>query len=533
MAEPRRFHVGRHAGVLVPLFSIPSRSSWGVGEIADLARFAGWLRQARLGFVQLLPVNEMQEGQNSPYSALSAMAIDPVFIALGDVPEFRDAGGESSLAAADRERLEQVRASAIVDFRTVRALKSLALHSSFHAFRDRHIATLSYRARAFREFVAREAWWLADYALFRALHDEHRACYWRDWEPELRDRHPAALEHARGRLADTILYYQYLQWLADEQWQRARVDCGAVGLFGDFPFMVSGHSADVWARQHEFRLDASVGTPPDAFSETGQNWGLPVYRWDRLAEGNYEWLRQRARRCGELYDGFRVDHLIGFYRTFVREPDGRTYFTPPDEPSQTRQGERIMRTLREAGAEIIAEDLGLIPDFVRESLARLHLPGLKVLRWEREWHSPRQPFRDPARYPAGSVAISGTHDTETLAEWWDNAPAEERHLCAEIPGLREAGCNPDALFGPRTRDALLRALFSAGSNFVIVPIQDFFGWRDRVNVPAIVNDENWTWRLPWPIDDLVVRPDAQERAAFLRALSMEYGRNGGSAFGRA
>ena len=529
MAERRRFHVGRHGGVLVPLFSIPSRSSWGVGEIADLARFAGWLRQAGLDFVQLLPVNEMQEGQNSPYSALSAMAIDPVFIALGDVPEFQDAGGESSLAAGDRERLEQVRASAVVDFRTVRALKSLALHSSFHAFRDRHLATASDRSRAFREFVAREAWWLGDYALFRALHDEHRACYWRDWEPELRDRQAGALEHARGRLADTILYYQYLQWLADEQWQRARADCGEVGLFGDFPFMVSGHSADVWARQHEFRLDASVGTPPDAFSETGQNWGLPVYRWDRLAEGNYEWLRQRARRCSELYDGFRVDHLIGFYRTFVREPDGRTYFAPPDEPSQTGQGERIMRTLREAGAEIIAEDLGLIPDFVRESLARLGLPGLKVLRWEREWHSPRHPFRDPARYPAGSVAISGTHDTETLAEWWDNAPTEERHLCAEIPGLREAGCDPDALFGPRTRDALLRALFSAGSNFVIVPFQDFFGWRDRVNVPAVVNDDNWTWRLPWPIDDLDVRPETQERAAFLRALATEYGRQGGRA----
>src|SRR5688500_8517895 len=137
MPEPRDFHAGRHAGVLVPLFSIPSRSSWGVGEIADLPRFAGWLRRAGLDFVQLLPTNEMQEGQSSPYSALSAMAIDPVFIALGDVPEFEEAGGESSLAGADRERLTAARAAASVDFRTVRALKSLALHSSFHVFRER------------------------------------------------------------------------------------------------------------------------------------------------------------------------------------------------------------------------------------------------------------------------------------------------------------------------------------------------------------------------------------------------------------
>jgi 4-alpha-glucanotransferase len=524
MHEPRDFHAGRHAGVLVPLFSIPSRASWGVGEIADLPRFAGWLRQAGLDFVQLLPTNEMQEDQSSPYSALSAMAIDPIFIALGDVPEFQEAGGEASLGGRDLDRLTVARAAPSVDFRSVRALKSLALHSSFHVFRDRHQGRGSDRAQAFSAFLAREAWWVEDYALFRALHDEHRASYWRDWAPELRDRHPAALEHARQRLADPILYYQYLQWLADEQWRRARAECGDVGLFGDFPFMVSGHSADVWARQDEFRIDASVGTPPDAFSETGQDWGLPVYRWDRLEQGGYEWLRQRARRCSELYDGFRVDHLIGFYRTFVRERDGRTCFTPSDEATQTAQGERLMRIFNESGARIIAEDLGIVPDFVRDSLMRLHIPGLKVLRWERHWHSPRQPFRNPADYPAESVAISGTHDTETLAEWWDGASREERHLCAEIPGVREAGLNPDAPFDEHIRDALLRALFGARSDFVIVPFQDLFGWRDRVNVPAVVNDENWTWRLPWPIDDLGVLPAARERADFLRALARDSGR---------
>jgi 4-alpha-glucanotransferase len=474
--------------------------------------------------VQLLPTNEMQEGQNSPYSALSAMALDPVFLALRDIPEFHDAGGEASLEPADRRRLDEVRGLSTVDFRTVRALKSLALHASFHVFRDRHSGSDSDRARAFRAFREREAWWVEDYALFRALHDEHRAQYWRDWEPELRDRTPAALDHARARLADSMLYYQYLQWLADEQWRRARDECREIGLFGDFPFMVSGHSADVWARQDEFRIDASVGTPPDAFSDTGQDWGLPVYRWDVVEARGYEWLRQRARRCSELYDGFRVDHLIGFYRTFVREQGGRTYFTPADEWSQTAQGERIMRLFKEPGARIIAEDLGIVPDFVRASLMRLHIPGLKVLRWERHWHSPGQPFRDPADYDPESVAISGTHDTDTLAEWWDGANRQERRLFAAIPGLREAGCDPDSPFTPAIRDVLLRALFSARSNLLIVPFQDLFGWRDRVNVPAVVNDENWTWRLPWPIDDLVVLPEARERAGFLRALSRETGR---------
>jgi len=519
-----RFHHGRHTGVLVPLFSIPSRASWGVGEIADLPLFARWLESAGLDFVQLLPVNEMEEGQNSPYSALSAMAIDPVFIALRDVEEFADAGGEGALTDADRLLLDDVRGRRAVDFRSVRALKRLGFHLAFHVFREKHQGTGSARAREFQEFVERERWWLEEYALFRALHDEHHARYWRDWEPELRHRDPAALDRARQRLADTILYYQYLQWLADAQWHRARRDCERVGIFGDFPFMVSGHSADVWSRQHQFRIDASVGVPPDAFSETGQDWGLPVYRWDALAQDDYEWLRQRTRRCTSLYDGFRVDHLVGFYRTFVRERDGRTYFTPGDEPSQTAQGERLLAIFREQGARIIAEDLGVVPDFVRASLARVSVAGLKVLRWERDWHVPGHPFRRPAEYPANSVAISGTHDTETLAEWWDGADRRERHLCADIPGLREAGCDPDAPFDAHTRDALLQALFAAGSDFVIVPFQDLFGWRDRVNVPASVNDENWTWRLPWPIDDLPALPEARERATFLLALAQRSGR---------
>jgi 4-alpha-glucanotransferase len=521
MAEPARFHSGRHAGLLVPLFSVPSRDSWGVGEIPDLPKFARWLEESGLDFIQLLPVNEMEEGQNSPYSALSAMAIDPVFIALSDVPEFLEIGAEQALDASERLRLAGARSSRSVDFRAVRAVKAHALHASFARFRQRHRGTGSSREAAFRLFREQEGWWLDEYALFRALHDEHRGCYWRDWEPQLRDRHPEALAAARVRLEASIDYYQYLQWLAHEQWQRARRDCGSVGLFGDFPFMVSGHSADVWSRQDEFRIDAAVGVPPDAFSETGQDWGFPVYRWDVHERRNYEWLRQRARRCTELYDGYRIDHLVGFYRTYVRERDGHTYFVPGDELSQLAQGERLMTLFRDSGSRIIAEDLGVVPDFVRESLARFHIPGLKVLRWERHWHHPDRPFRLPQEYGTDSVALSGTHDTETLAEWWDSADYHERRLCAELPGLREAGCSPEQSFNACIRDALLRVLFVAASDLVIVPVQDVFGWRDRVNTPAVVSDDNWTWRLPWPVEDLHAQPEAQERAAFLRALSRE------------
>ncbi len=288
--------------------------------------------------------------------------------------------------------------------------------------------------------------------------------------------------------------------------------------------MVSGDSADVWARQDEFRVDASVGVPPDAFSDTGQDWGLPVYRWDVHRANGYEWLRQRVRRCAELFDGFRVDHLVGFYRTYVRERDGATCFVPEEEEAQREQGERLLTAFKEGGGFIIAEDLGVVPDFVRESLDRLEVPGLKVLRWEREWEAASEPFIDPAGFPAVSVAISGTHDTETMAEWWDNADADEREAAMALPQLRAAGISAEEPFSGRVRDALLETLFAAGSELVLVPVQDIFGWRDRINVPAIVNDRNWSWQLPWRVDRLATESEAARRASYLRRLTRHTGR---------
>jgi 4-alpha-glucanotransferase len=519
-----RFATGRHAGLLVPLFSIPSRRSWGIGEIADLPAFARWLDASGLDCVQLLPVNEMADGQNSPYSALSAMAIDPVFIALEEVPEFAEAGGEAALSDEEKRLLEEARGAPSVDYGAVRTLKFRALRDAFALFDTREWRAGSERAAAFSRFLDAERWWVDDYTLFRALHAERDGRAWTEWENGVRERDPVAVEETRTRLARDIRYYAWVQWTANEQWRRARRECGAVGIFGDFPFAVSGDSADVWSRQHEFRVDASVGVPPDAFSETGQDWGLPAYRWDVIEAGGDEWLRQRARRCADLYDGFRIDHLVGFYRTFMRERDGRAHFVPPDEPSQLAQGERVMAHLAEPGARLLAEDLGTVPDFVRASLARLGLPGLKVLRWEREWNVDGQPFRDPACYPALSVAASGTHDTEPNAEWWDAADSRERRCADDIPALRAAGCSPDEPFSPKIRDALLEALFGAGSDLLLLPVQDVFGWRDRINTPALVNDVNWTFRLPWPIEDLLTRPEALERSAFLHALARAHAR---------
>ncbi len=517
----------RVAGVLVPLFSLPSERSWGTGDIADMEAFAVWLADIGHGLLQLLPVNEVSPGENSPYSSLSAFALDPMYLAMDRVEDFAALGGEALFDAASRAELERVRETPRVEYYAIRTLKQKALRAAFRRFRECEYATGSRRAADFIAFLEEHADWIQDYALFRALHDQ-RETHWENWELPLRRREPAALDEQRQALVDDILFYQYVQWLAERQWLAARRSAAARGVLlkGDLPFMVSSHSADVWANQEQFRMDSSVGAPPDAFSADGQNWGLPPYRWDVMAGDDFAWLRCRAARAAQLYDLYRVDHVVGFYRTYTRPKDGSpAYFNPGEESGQLALGQRLMRVFQSAGAEVVAEDLGIIPPFVRHSITELGIPGYRVLRWEREWDQPGQPFRDPASYPYLSVAVSGTHDTETLAVWWESANHDERREACRIPAL--SMLNPDAAarFTPAVHEALLEALYGSGSRYLVLCIQDIFGGRERINLPATVGPENWTYRIPLSISELRTDPRGQEAAGRIAGCALRHCRS--------
>jgi 4-alpha-glucanotransferase len=513
MEQAPDFRSGRHAGILLPLFSCPSRRSWGIGEIGDLPAVARWLREAGLDMLQMLPLNEMANGQQSPYSALSAMAIDPIFIAIEEIPEFYAIGGEDSMSAEARARLEHVRNSPHIAYDEVRQLKTETLGAIYARFRE--AGPDNNRARAFERFQDEERWWLDDYALFRALHEHYEMKPWWEWEPDLAARNPDAIARAKKMFEGDIRYYAFLQWLAQSEWRRARRQTAGIGIFGDLPFMVGSDSADVWAHQNVFARNLSVGTPPDAFSATGQDWGLPAYRWDAMQEDDFRWLRARARRARDLFDGFRVDHVIGFYRTYVRPTHGDPFFTPGDEPAQIALGERVLSIFLESGACVIAEDLGTVPNYLRPSLQKLGVPGYKVFRWEREWNAPGQPFRDPNTYPALSLATTGTHDTDPLAVWWQTASWEERRDVIAVPSFPK-NITPDRGFDDEVRDAIVKLMLASGSNLLVLPMQDIFGWPDRINTPATVTDHNWTWRLPWPVSDMLEQPDARARAAAVR-----------------
>ena len=518
----------RQCGIGVPLFSLASTRSWGIGEFADLPAFGTWCAAAGQRYVQVLPLNEISPGETSPYSSMTAMALDPIYIHVPAVEDYVAFGGDAALSAVDRATLADVRASARVHYAEVRRLKLRVLRQCFVRFHAEELALNTPRAAAFRAYESRESWWLDSYALFRAIHAAHEERAWWDWPSALAYSDPAALREAGSALAEEQRFRAYLQWIAEDQWQAARRAAG-VRVFGDLPFMISGDSPDVWTRREQFRLDATVGVPPDAFSETGQDWGLPPWRWDVMRGTGFQWMRVRARRTAALFDGVRIDHLVGLYRIYVRPLDtsAEKVFSPADEPTQSQLGATLLNIYLGSGLEVVAEDLGTVPDFVRWSMARLGVPGFKVMRWERAWDAEGRPFVDPSAYPEVSVALSGTHDTESLAQWWRELSDTDRDAFLALPSL--ASVQPTdggvpAVFVPDVRDAILRALVGGASRYVMLPLPDIFGWDARINTPATVNEMNWTWKSPVPVDRWRDAADWVARAEWLAAQCGAAGR---------
>lgn len=507
----------RISGVTVPLFSLRSDRSWGIGEIGDLPEFAAWMQRVGLRLVQLLPLGEVSGSETSPYMALSAFGIDPMFISLSAVPELPpELVGEA--LGEDVEALERAKRSPRVDYDLVRRVKGRALRFAFDRFEREHHAKQTPRAAELAAFVKRQSDWLPDYAQFRAFKDGFQGIAWWDWPEEIRQRRPEAMEGLRRERARDVLYYEYVQWLAHTQWEAARAALRDKGMeiMGDLPFMVARDSADVWAHQDEFRHDMSVGAPPDQFNTEGQNWGLPPYFWAKMRENDYAWLRRRCRYTGLLCDRFRIDHLVGFYRTYIfPEHKGqggerpKATFDPAEEPEQREHGERVVRAMiegaAETGAQLVAEDLGAVPPWVRASLTALGVPGYKVLIWEKD----DVVFRDPAEYPELSVACFGTHDTDSVVVWWESRDERERAGVLDLPQLAPRRQEFGQQFTSETHRALLDLIHGSKSELVLLLVQDVLATRERVNTPGTVGPENWSLRLAAPPAEMERDPQVQ------------------------
>ena len=441
---------------------------------------------------------------DSPYSSPSTFALDPAFVS----PERLVADGlltEADLDGAPAFPDDRV------DFEAVRPFKDGLLATAAARF----AADAAHPLRpAFEAFATREADWLDDYALFEVLRDCHGSA-WAEWPAPLAARDPAALVGASRRHAEAVDRVRFAQFVLDRQWAALRATCREAGveILGDLPIYVALDSADVWAHRDLFELDADgrpcavAGVPPDYFSETGQRWGNPLYRWDHMSADGYAWWRHRLRRTLALVDRVRLDHFRGF----------EAYWSVPADAPTAVSGHWVpgpRAALFEALADevgrplpIVAEDLGLITDEVRELMAAFELPGMAVLQFAFGSDAENQYL--PHRHRRGLVAYTGTHDNDTTAGWWarDAAPSE-RAYAAEYLRLGR---------GPVAR-AFVRATWASVADLAVAPMQDVLGLGSeaRMNTPG-VPDGNWAWRMtPAQL--------ASAPAAWLLTLTETYGR---------
>ena len=484
----------RTNGILMPVSSMKTEQDWGVGDFSSLCQWTQFLGGLGTKIIQILPLQETAPGQNCPYSALSAFAIDPVYI---DVTQVR----EVNLSPLARQTVQDLqgdiaawRLSCKAAFKPVKDAKLKVLWQAYQFFLENEIANYSAQYQAFQAYCSLNKSWLRNYAIFRALKDFYHWQTWQDWPNGLNAFNKEAVDAFEAKYKEYVDFFAYVQWQADMQLRNAKVCAQKAGvyLFGDIPFGTNLDSAEVWSERENFRLDHSIGAPPDQFSDKGQCWGLPAYNWDYIQAHHYDLWRRKIRRAVELYDLFRLDHLVGFYRTYVFGPyDEKGSFDVVEEQAQIDRGYNFLSMVLEAarGAMPVGEDLGVIPNYVRRMLVDLKIAGYKVLRWEREDNGY---YREPRSYPAVSLATTSTHDTETVRGWWETMPQYERANMWEMITAQKTDGNVP--FNLDTQKAIFHRVLTSGSAVTMFSWQDIIGTLDRINVPGTVGDENWTYR---------------------------------------
>jgi 4-alpha-glucanotransferase len=469
----------RASGILLHVTSLPS--AFGVGDLGPAAeRFLEFLAANGLSVWQILPLNPTEAVyQESPYHGASAFAGNPLLISPERLVE------DGLLAAADLDGRPDFPEGTFAAAEA-RRFKETLLGRAYENFRA--------DGGAFEEFCGAQAYWLEDYALFEAVKARLGGA-WDRWPAGLARRDRGALAEARRDLADAVRRAKFEQFVFSRQWTALKRRAGALGvrIMGDMPIYVDYASADVWAHPGLFKLDAGMrpaavaGVPPDYFSATGQLWGNPVYDWDRARATGYEWWLRRVGHNLALFDAVRIDHfrgLVAYWEVAAGEKtalNGRWVEAPADD---------FFGRLRErVGAPaLVAEDLGIITDDVREVMARFGFPGMRVLLFAFGPDFATHPY-NPANYPRNCAAYTGTHDNNTARGWFEEeATEEQKRILFEFIG-REVRAE-------EVPGELIRKLLASAAETVIIPMQDVLGLgaEARMNTPSTVSG-NWRWRL--------------------------------------
>jgi 4-alpha-glucanotransferase len=472
----------RASGLLLHVTSLPS--PYGIGDLGSSAfSWIDRLHNARQRWWQALPLGPTGYG-NSPYQSLSSFAgnallISPASLISDGVLQAKDCESHFSADA--------------VDYESVIPFKLQLLQKAWANFKARGRGGNDL-APAFDEFCVKQASWLEDYALFRALKAKYHDAYYLDWPAELVRRSPSALAEARRELASDIDQVRFAQFLLFRQADQLKKYAHArgVGLIGDLPFFVSADSSDVWANPEFFLLDEQrrprfvAGVPPDYFSAEGQLWGNPVYNWDALRATGYQWCIDRLRALLNHVDVIRLDHFRGF---------AAAWHVPANAPTaQSGQwvsgpGASFFQAVRKELGHLpfVAEDLGMITPDVYALRDQFQVPGTRVLQFAFDGHADN-PYL-PNNFVSNTVVYTGTHDNATTRQWYEELPEYQRqNLWSYLK--RAPGDSTEAA------SVLMRMAWSSKAALAIAPLQDLLnlGSEARMNVPGRP-DGNWRWRV--------------------------------------
>ncbi|CAN5810213.1 4-alpha-glucanotransferase [soil metagenome] len=493
----------RASGVLLHPTSLPGPH--GSGDFGPGAyHFVDWLVSAGQKLWQILPLGGIGPG-NSPYMSSSAFAGNVLLIDLGDLASrgWLEAG---DVAPDEGLRDDRVAYGEVVPYRMERLTRAATRFASIASGED---------LAEFRAFCTARASWLGDYALFMAVGEAHGWAAWSDWPASLAKRDPAALAAAVTEHAERIAFWEFCQWCFFRQWLALKryANERGIGIIGDAPIFIALQSAEVWARQELFELDSAgrptavAGVPPDAFSETGQHWGNPLYRWREHEAEGYAWWVERIRRTFELVDIVRIDHFRGFAAYWEIPAFERTAINGRWVPGP---GAALFDAIAHAlgPMPIIAEDLGVITPDVVALRKRFSFPGMAILQFAFGGSSANAYL--PHNHDADSVVYAGTHDNNTARGWWDSiAPPEQTHVREYL-----------AIDGHDIAWDMIRASCASVADTAVHQLQDILGLpgEARMNFPG-KGDGFWEWRFTWD----QVQPEHAQRLAH---LCMLYRRDG-------
>jgi 4-alpha-glucanotransferase len=555
--EPAAIVAGRRLwGIAVQLYTLRSRANWGIGDFRDLELLIRWTAACGAGFIGLNPLHALapaDPARSSPYSASSRHFLNVLYIAVPAVPEFEECAAARNHLADPQvaSRLMSLRAGELVDYRGVAELKFEFLALLYQDFRDRHLATGSARARSFLGFVAERGAALQLHARFDALDRYFRATLgsasgWLSWPQEYRDVNGTAAARFAVEHPAEVDFYAYLQWLAHEQLLSAQAltrELGMpIGLYGDYAVGANPSGSETWVDQASYSLGAEIGAPPDPLALRGQGWGIPPQDPAAMQAQRLQGFVRLIRSNMRYYGALRLDHVMSLCRLWW-VPGG---CSPTDGAYVYYPLQQLLTVLSLESARssclVVGEDLGVVPDEMRQAMPEFGLYHYKVLLFEKTDGR----FRRPDEFVKRALATVTTHDMPTLRSFWEGRDIELRRRLNLYPSadieneivrerahdremllsaLRDQGLSPaqpstpDEPFTAELAYALHLYLARSSTSLVALQIEDLLGMVDPVNVPGTDAEyPNWQRKLCADIEDMAVRDDfAAQLAAIQRA----------------